>query len=151
MQKLNLPPAKFTYRIDGDKRLVFDIIRKKYVALTPEEWVRQHVIHYLYGHLKYSAGLMAVETIVKVNGLSQRADIGVYDRKGAPAMIVECKAPEVKIDNSVFEQAARYDIKLGVKYLLVSNGLKHYCALLNRDGGTFSMLKAIPSFDEINS
>ena len=136
--------------MEDDKRLVFDIIRKKHVALTPEEWVRQHVIHYLLGHLKYSSGLMAVETLVKVNGLSQRADIVVYDRKGKPAMIVECKAPEVKIDNSVFEQAARYDMKLGVKYLLISNGLRHYCALLNRDEGTFTLLKAIPSFEEIN-
>ena len=137
--------------MEDDKKLVFDIIRKKHVSLTPEEWVRQHVIHYLLGYLKYSSGLMAVETLVKVNGLSQRADIVVYDRKGKPAMIVECKAPEVKIDNSVFEQAARYDMKLGVKYLLISNGLRHYCALLNRDEGTFTLLKAIPSFKEINS
>ena len=151
MQRLNLPPAKFKYKTDNKKTSVFDIIRKKYVALTPEEWVRQHIVHYLTAYLKYSPGLIAVETQVKINGMSQRADIVVYDRKGVPAMIVECKAPEVKIDNSVFEQAARYDLKLGVKYLLVSNGIKHYCALMNREEGSFKLLNSIPTFEQINS
>ena len=150
MQKLNLPPADLTLKTENGKRHVFDVIRKKYVALTPEEWVRQHIIHYLTGMLKYPAGLMAVEALVKVNGLNQRADIVVYDKKGTPAMIVECKAPDVKIGNEVFEQAARYDMKLGVKYLFVSNGLKHFCARLNREEGTFSLLKSVPSVEDIN-
>jgi len=149
MPKLNLPPAKFKYKIEGAKRFVFDVIRKKYVALTPEEWVRQHIIHYLTGHLNYSPGLIAVETLVKINGLNQRADIVVYDRKGKPVMIVECKAPDVKIDNAVFEQAARYNLKLGVRFLLISNGIKHYCAMLNKEEGNYTMLKAIPVFDEL--
>jgi type I site-specific restriction endonuclease len=150
MQKLNLPPADLTFRTENGKRQVFDVIRKKYVALTPEEWVRQHIIHYLAGVLKYPAGLMAVEALVKVNGMNQRADIVVYDKKGMPAMIVECKAPDVKVGNEVFEQAARYDIKLGVKYLFVSNGLKHFCARLNREEGSFSLLKSVPSVEDIN-
>jgi len=149
MSKLNLPSAKFKYKTEGTKRFVFDVIRKKYVALTPEEWVRQHIIHYLTGHLDYSPGLISVETLVKVNGLNQRADIVVYDRKGKPVMIVECKSPDVKIDNAVFEQVARYNLKLGVRFLLISNGIKHYCAMLNKEEGNYKMLKAIPAFDEL--
>ena len=149
MLKLNLPPANLKYRTEDKKRFVFDIIRKKYVALTPEEWVRQHIIHYFTGYLDYSPGLIAVESLVKINGLNQRADIVVHNRKGMPVMIVECKAPDVKVDNAVFGQAARYNLNLGVEYLLISNGIKHYCAKLNREEGSYRMLKAIPAFDEL--
>ncbi len=150
MHSLNLPPVSLKFKTENNKRLVFDVIRKKYVALTPEEWVRQNFVHYLSNQLEYPAGLMAIETLVKINTLKQRADIVVYNRKGKPVMIVECKAPTVKLNNSVFEQAARYNRNLGVDYLMVTNGIKHYCAQLNRENGSYKMLEAIPGYEEIN-
>ena len=150
MDQLNLPPVSLKQRIENSKQLVFDIIRKKYVTLTPEEWVRQNFVHYLINHLKYPPGLIAVESVVKINSLNQRADIVVYNRKGKPVMIVECKAPKVKVDNKVFEQAARYNLSLGVDYLLVTNGLKHYCAQLAPENKSYTMLKAIPAFNELD-
>jgi len=150
MPSLNLPPVSLKYKTENNKRLVFDTVRKKYVVLTPEEGVRQHFVHYLMSQLDYPAGLIAIETVVKINTLNQRADVVVYNRKGKPVMIIECKAPKVKIDNSVFEQAARYNLSLGVDYLLVTNGIKHYCAQLDKENRSYKMLKAIPGFDEIN-
>ena len=150
MQPLNLPPATLKFKTVNSKKLVFDIIRKKYVALTPEEWVRQNFVHYLINQLRYPAGLIAIEAVVKINSLNQRADIVVYNRKGKPVLIVECKAPKVRIDNSVFEQAARYNISLGVNYLLVTNGLKHYCSLLDLEHKSYKMLKSVPAFDDID-
>ncbi len=148
MNRLNLPPISLKYKTENSKQLVFDIIRKKYVALTPEEWVRQNLVHYLMNHLGYPLGLIAVETVVKINTLNQRADVVVYNRKGEPVMIVECKAPTVKIDNSVFDQAARYNLSLGVNYLLVTNGIKHYCAQLNMEQKSYKMLKSIPGYED---
>ncbi len=150
MYQLNLPSVSLKYRTENSKQLVFDVIRKKYVVLTPEEWVRQNFIHYLINHLKYPPGLIAVEAVVKINSLNQRADIVVYNRKGKPVMIVECKAPKIKVDNKVFEQAARYNLSLGVDYLLVTNGLKHYCAQLVPKNKSYTMLKAVPAFNEID-
>ncbi len=149
MQDLNFPAANIKYKTENKKLLVFDIIRRKYVVLTPEERVRQYLLHYLVNHLKYPQGLLAVETLVKINGLNQRADIVAYNRKGEPVLIAECKAPEIKIDNTVFDQAARYNKKLGVEFLLVTNGLTHYCAQLNREEGSYKLLRAIPSFNEL--
>ena len=150
MQPLNLPPAALKYKTVNGKQLVFDVVRKKYVALTPEEWVRQNFVHYLMSQLGYPAGLIAVESVVKINSLNQRADVVVYSRKGNPALIIECKAPKVRIDNSVFEQAARYNLNLEVSYLLVTNGIKHYCAQLNSKDKSYKMLKSIPIYDDID-
>ncbi len=149
MQQLNLPAAQFKIKTVENKQQVFDEVRKKYVVLTPEEWVRQHFVHYLVRHLNYSPGLIAVEMLVKVNGLSQRADIVLFNKKGQPVMIVECKAPEVNVSRRVFNQAARYNTKLKVDYLVVTNGLQHYCARLIDDEGNYELLKAIPKADEV--
>ncbi len=149
MQQLNLPAAQFKIKTVENKQQVFDEVRKKYVVLTPEEWVRQHFVHYLVRHLNYSSGLIAVEMLVKVNGLSQRADIVLFNKKGQPVMIVECKAPEVNVSRRVFNQAARYNTKLKVDYLVVTNGLQHYCARLLDDEGNYELLKAIPKADEV--
>ncbi|MCU4162588.1 type I restriction enzyme HsdR N-terminal domain-containing protein [Carboxylicivirga caseinilyticus] len=145
MQKLNLPTYEFRFRNHQGKEQIFDVIRKKFVALTPEEWVRQNLISFLIHHQKYSPGLIAVEMPVKVNGLNQRADIVVYNRKGMPSMIVECKAPAVAITKSVFDQAARYNMKLQVDYMMVTNGLQHFCAQLTDDKGAYQMLQEIPT------
>ncbi|MCG8579838.1 MAG: type I restriction enzyme HsdR N-terminal domain-containing protein [Bacteroidales bacterium] len=149
MQKLNLPPVQFRTKQTGNKIQVFDEVRKKFVALTPEEWVRQHFIHYLISGLGYSAGLIAVEMLVKVNGLSQRADIVLYDKQGQARVIVECKAPEVPVTRAVFNQAARYNTKLNVDYLVVTNGMQHYCAKLLDETGNYELLKAIPNASEL--
>jgi len=149
MEKLNLPQVQFKTKQLGGKAQVFDDVRKKYVALTPEEWVRQHFIHFLINEQKFSAGLVAVEMLVKVNDLSQRADIVLYNRKGKPVIIVECKAPSVPITRAVFNQAARYNTMLKVEYLIVTNGLQHFCAKLLDESGNHELLKAIPMADEI--
>jgi len=149
MEKLNLPQVQFKTKQLGGKVQVFDDVRKKYVALTPEEWVRQHFIHFLINEQKFSAGLVAVEMLVKVNDLSQRADIVLYNRKGKPVIIVECKAPSVPITRAVFNQAARYNTMLKVEYLIVTNGLQHFCAKLLDESGNHELLKAIPMADEI--
>ncbi|MCU4157227.1 type I restriction enzyme HsdR N-terminal domain-containing protein [Carboxylicivirga sp. A043] len=149
MQKLNLPPVQFRTKQAGNKTQVFDEVRKKFVALTPEEWVRQHFIHYLLKGLGYSAGLVAVEMLVKVNGLSQRADIVLYDKRGKARIIVECKAPEVAVTRAVFNQASRYNTKLKVDYLIVTNGMQHYCAKLIDEMGNYELLKAIPKAEEV--
>jgi len=149
MQKLNLPLAKMRTKQMGDKVQVFDEVRKKFVALTPEEWVRQQFIHYLVNQLNYSSGLIAVEMLVKVNGLSQRADVVLYNKKGQASVIVECKAPEVAVTRAVFNQAARYNTRLKVNYLIVTNGLQHYCARLIDEDGNYELLKTIPSGEEI--
>lgn len=149
MQQLNLPAVAFKTKQTGTRIQVFDEVRKKYVALTPEEWVRQHFIHYLVHHLGFSPGLVAVEMLVKVNGLRQRADIVLYNKKGKPALIVECKAPGVSLSRAVFNQAARYNSCLNVDYLVVTNGLQHYCARLLDGQGNYELLKAIPGAAEV--
>jgi len=149
MEKLNLPPVQLRTKRLGDKVQVFDEVRKKYVALTPEEWVRQHFISFMIKQQNYSVGLIAVEMLVKVNDLSQRADIVCYNRKGKPVIIIECKAPLVPITQAVFNQAARYNTRLQVDYLIVTNGLQHFCARLTDQDGNYELLKSIPRADEI--
>lgn len=149
MHKLNLPEYEFRLRQQQGKQQIFDVIRKKFVALTPEEWVRQNLIAFFIQHQKYSPGLIAVEMPVKVNGLNQRADIVVYNRKGLTAMIVECKAPSVAVTKAVFDQAARYNMQLRVEYMMVSNGLQHFCARLNNDKGGYQMLQHVPEAVEV--
>ncbi len=125
--------------------MIFDQIRKKMIALTPEEWVRQNFVHFLISEKGYPASLIAIETKVIVNGLNQRADIVCYNKKGLPLMVIECKAPEVKITQQVFEQVARYNLKLKTSIICVTNGLNHYCAILQKQ--EYSFLKDIPHFD----
>src|SRR4051812_45902757 len=115
LQQLNLPPSILQYKKINEKNAVFDIIRKKYVILTPEEWVRQNFIHYLINHLKYPKGLFKLESGLKINEMAGRSDIVVYDRNGELFMLIECKAPEISITNKVFEQASRYNLKLKAK------------------------------------
>ena len=148
MQELNLPKFEARIREVKGKYQIFDIIRKKYVSLTPEEWVRQHFIHFMI-RLDYPASLMAIETMVLVNSLRQRADIVLYNRRGAPALIVECKAPGVIISTDTLNQAARYNIQLKVNYAILTNGLTHFCVKLN--GSEPKLLKEFPSYEEINA
>lgn len=151
MQQLNLPTYQHKIKIEGDKKLIFDIIRKKYVALTPEEWVRQNFIHYLINEKNYPASLIAVEMALKVNTVTRRCDIALYNKKGKPFVIVECKAADVKISQKTFEQIAGYNIELQVDYLIVTNGINHYCCKIDYELNTFNFLKDIPDYKEISA
>ncbi len=155
MVKLNLPD--YTFRIQkSDKGMqIFDLIRKKFVALTPEEWVRQNFIRYLIEEKKYPSSLIAVETGLTYNKLKKRCDITVHNRKGEAWMLIECKAPEVKISQETFNQVATYNMagKNTTLYLAVTNGLNHYCCILetteNPDGTTnsnYRFLRDFPAF-----
>ncbi|MBS0010584.1 MAG: type I restriction enzyme HsdR N-terminal domain-containing protein [Bacteroidales bacterium] len=151
MKELNLPEYSFRIKSDSDgKTLIFDEIRKKYVVLTPEEWVRQHFISYLVNEKAYPRGLLAVEVLFKINKLVRRADILVYDKRGEPVLIVECKAPTVKINAAVFDQIVSYNIKYRLRYIVVSNGLQHYACLTDLDKGEWSFLDTIPHYDSLN-
>jgi len=125
---------------------VFDVIRKKYFVLTPEEWVRQHFIHYLNNEKNYPMGLMGVEKMVKYNALKTRADIVLYTREGKAKMIVECKAPNIKITQDTFNQIAKYNFKLKVEYLVVTNGIQHFCCRMDYENNSISFLDDIPTF-----
>ena len=124
---LNFPPFSFSLRDTGQSKQIFDFVRKRYVALTPEEWVRQNLLRFLTETYRYPASLMAVEKAVSVNGLTQRADVVVYNRDGQPWMIAECKAPSVPISRDTFYQAARYNISLRVPFFVMTNGNEHFC------------------------
>ena len=144
--KLNLPNIEFkTKLVDGNIQ-VFDIVRKKYFKLTAEEWVRQHFIHYLNLDRNYPLGLMGIEKVIKYNGLRTRADIVLYDNHGRANMLVECKAPNINITKDTFDQVAKYNFNLKVKYLVVTNGLKHYCCEMNYIEKKISFLKQVPLF-----
>jgi len=147
MQALNLPPYQFKLKNNGAKSHIFDAIRKKYVVLTPEEWVRQNFLQYLILDKKYPASLIAVEAGLKYNQLQKRMDVLIYDKQGSPHLMVECKAPEVKITQDVFDQVARYNMVFKVKYLVVTNGLHHFCCLMDYTDNSYVYLEQIPVFE----
>jgi hypothetical protein len=146
MPRLQFPDASFSFREEGQRKLIYDIIRKKYVVLTPEEWVRQHVLHYVIG-LGYPPGLIAVERALRVNTLSQRADVVVYNRKGAAVLIIECKSADVEITQGVFDQVARYNMPLQVKWLMVTNGLQHFICEMNYTEKSYRFVPSLPEAD----
>ncbi len=149
MLSLNLPTfdAKIDTR-DG-KSVIFDVIRQRYVALTPEEWVRQHFVHFLTEHKGYPRTLLANEVQVALNGTRKRCDTVLYGRDLRARMIVEYKAPEVEITQAVFDQVMRYNMVLRVDYLVVSNGLRHYCCRMDYATGTYRFLREIPRYEEL--
>lgn len=147
MQALNLPPYQFKLKNNGAKSHIFDAIRKKYVVLTPEEWVRQNFLQYLIREKKYPASLIAVEAGLKYNQLQKRMDVLIYDKQGSPHLMVECKAPEIKITQDVFDQVARYNMVFKVKYLVVTNGLHHFCCLMDYTDNSYVYLEQIPVFE----
>lgn len=150
LQALNLPPIqpRLAERADG-RPAIFDVIRRRYVALTPEEWVRQHFVHYLLEHKGYPSALLANEVQLTLNGMSRRCDTVLYRRDLTPRLIVEYKAPEVEITQRVFDQITRYNMVLRADYLVVSNGLQHYCCRLDYHRHSYSFLRDIPAYDEL--
>ena len=146
MQELNLPQYPLKIKEEGGTRYIFDSIRKKYLVLLPEEWVRQNFIQFLVRDKNYAASLIAIEKGLKLNELQKRADIVIYDKQAEPIVLIECKAPKVKINQEVFEQVARYNMVFKVPYLVVTNGLEHYCAKVNFETNSFEFLKDIPDY-----
>jgi type I site-specific restriction endonuclease len=146
LPKLNLPNVVLKTKLVEATTQVFDVVRKKYFKLTAEEWVRQHFIHYLNKDKNYPFGLMGVEQMIKYNNLKTRADIVLYNIDGMPNMIVECKAPNMNITQDTFDQIARYNFKLKVKYLVVTNGLQHFCCEMDYKKNQILFLKGIPNF-----
>ena len=146
LPKLNLPNSELKIKLVEETTQVFDEVRKKYFKLTTEEWVRQNFIHYLNKEKNYPFGLMGVEKMVKYNSLKTRADIVIYNREGMPSVIVECKAPNVKITQDAFNQIAKYNYKLRVKYLVVTNGLQHFCCEMDYENNKITFLEEIPEY-----
>ncbi|MBN1820182.1 MAG: type I restriction enzyme HsdR N-terminal domain-containing protein [Prolixibacteraceae bacterium] len=145
---LNLPEYEFRFKKLDEKDFIFDVVRKKFVVLTPEEWVRLNFIQYLIIEKKYPASLMAVEKKVMVNSQPQRFDLLVYDKKGLPFTIAEFKSPDVKITQQTFDQVVRYNMSLKVKYIIVSNGLDHFVCEINYQKNSYAFLKEVPFFQE---
>ena len=146
MQKLNLPNYIFKLKSNENKTLIFDKWRKKYMVLTPEEWVRQHFVQYLIDEKKYPISLIAIEKQLTINNLKKRTDIVIFSSDGLPNIIVECKAPKIKISQDTFDQIARYNLKLNANYLVVTNGLQHYFCKLDKKNETYIFLKNIPDY-----
>lgn len=146
LPQLNLPQSSFQFKELYGKLTVFDILRKKFVVLTPEEWVRQNFVHYLINNLKYPKSLIKLESGVKINELAGRSDILVYNREGKCFLLIECKAPEVAINNKVFEQVGRYNLKHKAEFIGVTNGLKHYCCRIDHVQNKFEFQQGFPEF-----
>jgi type I site-specific restriction endonuclease len=146
LPQLNLPIVALKTKLVEGTTQVFDQVRKKYLVLTPEEWVRQHFIHYLNQEKNYPLGLMGVEQIVKYNGMQTRADIVLYAADGKPNMIVECKAPKVKITQDAFNQIAKYNFNLKVDFLVVTNGIQHFCCALDYKNNKIYFMKEVPDY-----
>lgn len=139
--------GKYDFRVEkrGEGQYIFDLLRKKFVALTPEEWVRQHILHYLTENLGYPNSLIAVERGIKVNELQKRFDVLVFNQKGAPEMIVECKAPDEVLDEKVLEQIVTYNLSLRVRYLWITNGKFNICYRLS---DSIEILQSVPAYEK---
>lgn len=147
MLKLNFPNYQFRFKSNENKPLIFDEIRKKFVVLTPEEWVRQHVIQFLRIEKKYPASHINVEKQLKLHDTIKRYDIVVYTKEGDIAIIVECKAPKIPINQQVFDQIARYNFVLNASYLMITNGLEHYFCQMDFENEHYNFLEALPEYN----
>lgn len=145
---LNLPPAELKFSRGDGVLKIFDILRKKYVAATPEEYVRQRFVHWLTGSLHYPASLMANEIGIELNGTKKRCDTVVFGTDGKPFMIVEYKSPDVVVSQKVFDQIVRYNMVLQARYLIVSNGIRHYCCTIDYRNSTYHFIPSIPDYRE---
>ncbi len=146
MIKLNFPTYSFRFKNSENKVSIFDEIRKKFIFLTPEEWVRQHVIQFLLQNCNYPKSYINVEKVIKINKLTKRYDAVVFEPNGELFLLVECKAPEVPISQSTFDQIARYNLVLKAKYLMVTNGLNHYFCQMDFENEKYVFLKELPIY-----
>jgi hypothetical protein len=147
MEQLNFPSYSFRFKNSENKVAIFDEIRKKFVIKTPEEWVRQHVVQFLLQQKKYPKSLINVEKVLKINGLTKRYDVVVFNNDGSIGILVECKAPEIKITQSTFDQIARYNITMKANYLMVTNGKNHYFCKMDFENECYIFLEELPNFE----
>ncbi|WP_397363091.1 type I restriction enzyme HsdR N-terminal domain-containing protein [Olleya sp. R77988] len=148
MQKLNFPTYSFRFKNSENKVSIFDVVRKKFIILQPEEWVRQHCVHYLIEVKKYPLSLINVEKELKVNDLKKRYDIVIFNPDGSIHLIVECKAPKIEIKQNTFDQIARYNLVLNATYLMVTNGINHYYCNMDFEAEKYEFLKDIPEYSK---
>jgi len=146
MQQLNFPSFSFRFKNSENKVSIFDAIRKKFINLAPEEWVRQHVVQFLMIEKNYPKSLLNVEKVLQVNGLRKRYDIVVYNSDGTIHILIECKAPEVPISQSTFDQIAQYNMTLQSNYLMVTNGLNHYFCQMDNENEKYQFLNELPDY-----
>jgi hypothetical protein len=146
MKQLQFPTYSFRFKNSENKVAIFDEIRKKFIIVTPEEWVRQHVVQFLLQDKKYPKSHINVEKLLKINGLNKRYDVVVYKPDGNITILVECKAPEVKISQSTFDQIARYNMTLKAEYLMVTNGLNHYFCKMDYENEKYHFLTELPEY-----
>jgi hypothetical protein len=146
MHQLNFPSYSFRFKNSENKVSIFDAIRKKFIILTPEEWVRQHVIQFLITEKSYPISLINVEKVLKVNGLRKRYDVVVYNSDGTINILIECKAPEVTISQNTFDQIAQYNMTLQSNFLMVTNGLNHYFCQMDFENEKYQFLSELPNY-----
>jgi len=151
MLQLNLPEYKFRIKKLDEKLFIFDSQRKRYVSLTPEEWVRQHFIQFMIEAKGYPAAYLAIEKQLNLNGMKKRCDAILYDNTGQPIMIIEFKAPNVLISQATFDQVAVYNSKLNVDFFMISNGIEHYCCRVNTQTACYEFFPEIPHFSVLQS
>lgn len=147
MKQLNLPPYEIKVRQKDGRLVIFDMLRRRYVALTPEEWVRQHFVHFLVEHKGYPKGLLGNEVELRIGEKRLRCDTVLYNQELQPRMIVEYKAPEVVLTQRAFDQISVYNMLLHVDYLVVSNGMQHYCCRMDYERNTYRFISDIPDYD----
>jgi hypothetical protein len=152
LPRLNFPDYEFKLQRSSDERQslkIFDIIRKKYVSLTPEEWVRQHLLHFLVNERKFPQSLVSVEKKLLINNLEKRTDVVIYSSSLKPILLAECKSPKVPLTQAVFDQAARYNMTLNVGYFLITNGLESFICRIDHQSQSYAFLKEIPTYEEM--
>ena len=149
MLSLNLPSFEAKIKAKGEKKVIFDVIRRRFVSLTPEEWVRQPFVHFLLSHKGFPAALLANEVAIELNGTQKRCDTVLYNRDLKARLIVEYKAPQIEITQAVFDQITRYNMVLHVDYLIVTNGLQHYCCKIDYTQQKYFFLRDIPHYSEL--
>jgi hypothetical protein len=151
MKQLQFPSYSFRFKNSENKVAIFDEIRKKFIIITPEEWVRQHVVQFLLQDKKYPKSHINVEKLLKINDLNKRYDVVVYNPDGSIYILVECKAPEIKISQHTFDQIARYNMTLNAEYLMVTNGLNHYFCKMDYENEKYDFLPELPEYQSLNS
>ena len=147
MQQLNFPSYTFRFKNSENKVSIFDEIRKKFIVLTPEEWVRQHVVQFLLDEKKYPKSLINVEKVLMVNGLRKRYDVVVFNSDGSIFVLIECKAPAIKIAQATFDQIARYNMTMKSQFLMVTNGLNHYFCQMDFENEKYAFLENLPNYN----
>lgn len=148
-QQLDLPVFDYRFKEEGGKSYLYDAFRKKFVVLSPEEWVRQHLLQHLWSNLGFPMAMISVEKSFLVDGLQKRYDAVIYNREFKPILLIECKAPSISIDQAVFDQAARYNRSLQVPFMLVSNGLTHVLAKVDAEAGRYIFANGLLGYEDL--